>query len=165
MGADIVSSGEARIRKTVLARIAPGEDVFCALREVCRKHGIRSGHIATMIGSLRSADVVCVTAHPEDPSRAVYLDPLHLEGYLELVGVQGIIGEDDKGELNIHLHVILAGGDAVPAAGHLADTGNNRILATAEAVISSFSCAEFRRSLDEETGFVLFKVREEPREK
>ena len=165
MRADSVSSGEALINKTVLVRIAPGEDVFCALREVCRKHDIRSGHIATMIGSLRSADVVCVTSHPEDPSRAVYLDPLHLEEYLELVGVQGIIGEDDKGELNIHLHVVLAGADSAPAAGHLADTGNNRIFATAEAVINGFKGAEFRRSLDKETVFVLFKVREGPREK
>ena len=120
-----------------------------------------------MIGSLRSADVVCVTTHPEDPSRAVYLDPLHLEEYLELVGVQGIIGEDDKGELNIHLHVVLAGADSdsAPAAGHLADTGNNRIFATAEAVINGFKGAEFRRSPDKETVFVLFKVREGPREK
>jgi len=118
-----------------------------------------------MIGSLRLEDVVCVTAHPEDPSRAVYLDPLHLEEYLELVGVQGIIGEDDKGELNIHLHVVLAGAASAPAAGHLADTGNNRIFATAEAVINGFKGAEFRRSLDKETVFVLFKVREGPREK
>lgn len=165
MRADIVSSGEARISKTVLARISPGEDVFSTLREVCRKHGIRSGHIATMIGSLRSADVICVTAHPEDPSRAVYLDPLHMEGYLELVGVQGIIGEDDRGDLSIHLHVVIAESDMKPTAGHLADTGNNRILATAEVVINSFSGAEFKRSFDEETGFVLFKVREESREK
>ena len=46
-----------------------------------------------------------------------------------------------------------------PVAGHLADRGENRVLATAEVVINGFSGAEFVRSFDEETGFVLFKVR------
>lgn len=153
-----ISSAETRGNRTFLVRIAPGEDVFQALRSVCLKHGVRCGHIATMIGSLRSADVVCVTSDPSEPTRAVYLEPLHLEGYLELVTIQGILGEDDKGEVSIHLHAVVVGSDMKPVAGHLADTGKNIVLATAEVVINGFEGAGFRRSFDEETGFTLFKV-------
>ncbi len=159
MAAERVSSAEGRISSTVLGRVSPGEDIFSAVREICARHGIRSGHIGSMIGSLRSADVVCVTPDPENPGRAVYLEPLHLEGCIELITVAGIIGVDDKGELSVHLHGVLAGSDMKPVAGHLADKGENRVLATAEIVINGFSGAEFIRSHDEETGFVLFKVR------
>ena len=159
MSAERVSSAPGTISATVLGRIAPGEDLFAAVREICTRHGIRSGHIATMIGSLRSADVVCVTPDPENPGRAVYLEPLRMEGSIELITVAGIIGLDDRGDLSVHLHGVLAGSDMKPVAGHLADRGENRVLATAEVVINGFSGAEFVRSFDEETGFVLFKVR------
>lgn len=152
-----VSSAEGAVKKTILARIAPGEDLFSALGEICVRHGIRSGHIATMIGSLRSADVVCVTADPENPERSVYLEPFRMEGSIELITADGIIGEDDEGNLSIHLHAVLAGSDRAPLAGHLADRGETRVLSTVEAVISVFSGAKFLRSFDEETGFVLFR--------
>lgn len=157
MNSDRVSSAEAGTAKTILARIAPGEDLFAALGEICARHGIRSGHIATMIGSLRSADVVCVTADPENPERSVYLEPFRMEGRIELVTVDGIIGEDDRGNLSVHLHAVLAGSDMKPLAGHLADRGENLVLATVETVINVFSGAMFLRSFDEETGFVLFR--------
>lgn len=158
MKADRVASAEGRIEKTILARVAPGEDIFAAIREICRRHGVRSGHIATLIGSLRSADVVCVTEDPDDPSKSVYLEPLRMEGRLELVTGTGVMGPDDQGDLSIHIHGVIADSDMKPVAGHLVDSGANIVLATAEMVINSFSGAEFSRSFDEETAFVLFKV-------
>lgn len=154
---DRIFSAEGTAGKTVLARIAPGEDLFASLAEICARHGIRSGYIASMIGSLRSADVVCVTADPENPERSVYLEPFRMEGRIELVTAAGVIGEDDRGDLSVHLHGVLAGSDMKPVAGHLADRGETRVLATAEAVIVGFSGAGFIRSFDEETGFVLFR--------
>lgn len=153
-----VESKQATIDKAVLVRIAPKEDVFEALRAACEREDIRYGHIA-MIGSLRSASVVAVTGDPKNPGRAVYLEPTHFEGFLELVTVQGFVGENETGDREIHLHVVLAGEDLKPVAGHLADTGRNRVLATVEAVITSYGGAKFVRALDGETGFVLFRVR------
>lgn len=159
MKPDRVASAEGRIEKTILARVAPGEDIFAAIREICRRHEIRSGYIATLIGSLISADVVCVTEDPDDPTRSVYPEPLRMEGRLELVTGSGIIGTDDRGRLSIHIHGLLSDEYMDPVAGHLVDSGANIVLATAELVINSFFGAEFSRSFDEETGFVLFKVR------
>nr|HPR91069.1 DNA-binding protein [Synergistaceae bacterium] len=113
----------------------------------------------TMIGSLRTASLVCVTPDPANPGRVVYLEPRTVEGPLELIAVQGVFGwDDDKDELSIHLHAQVAGEDLRPLAGHLADTGKNRILATAEIVLDVFEGAELKRSFDEETGFTLFKI-------
>ncbi|HPE65460.1 MAG TPA: DNA-binding protein [Synergistales bacterium] len=159
METERVSSAAAEIGRTILVRLAPGEDVFEGLRTVCERHGLRSGRIATMIGSLRAASLVCVTPDPDAPGRVVYLEPRTIEGPLELIAVQGVFGwDDDKDELSIHLHAQVAGEDLRPFAGHLADTGKNRILATAEIVLDVFEGAELRRSFDEETGFTLFKI-------
>ena len=202
METERVSSAVASIARTVLVRLAPGEDLFCGLRTVCERHGLRSGRIATMIGSLRTASLVCVTPDPANPGRVVYLEPRTVEGPLELIAAL-LLGisenplvillminiillfagmlldaisiayvflpilapvivtfgwDDEKQELSIHLHAQVAGEDLRPLAGHLADTGKNRILATAEIVIDVFDEAELRRSFDEETGFVLFKI-------
>jgi len=159
METERVSSAETAIGRTILVRLAPGEDVFEGLRTVCERHGLRSGRIATMIGSLRTASLVCVTPDPANPGRVVYLEPRTVEGPLELIAVQGVFGRDDeKDELSIHLHAQVAGEDLRPLAGHLADTGKNRILATAEIVLDAFEGPELRRSFDEETGFTLFKI-------
>ena len=158
MATERVSSAEAVIGRTVLVRLAPGEDVFEGLRAVCERHGLRSGRIATMIGSLRAASLVCVTPDPVNPGRVVYLDPRSVDGPLELIAVQGVFGPDETGDVSIHLHAQVAGEDLRPFAGHLADTGKNRILATAEIVLDVFESAELRRSFDEETGFTLFKI-------
>lgn len=158
METERISSAITTIGRTLLVRLAPGEDVFEGLRAVCERHALRSGRIATMIGSLRSASLVCVTPDPANPGRVVYLEPRTVDGPLELITVQGVFGPDDTGAVSIHLHAQVAGEDLHPLAGHLADTGKNRILATAEIVIDVFDGVEFRRSLDEETGFVLFKI-------
>ena len=85
METERVSSAVASIARTVLVRLAPGEDLFCGLRTVCERHGLRSGRIATMIGSLRTASLVCVTPDPANPGRVVYLEPRTVEGPLELI--------------------------------------------------------------------------------
>ncbi|MGI6783735.1 MAG: PPC domain-containing DNA-binding protein [Aminivibrio sp.] len=156
MNPERVSTVEAGPVRTVLVRVAPGEDLFEALSEVCARYGIESGYIASMIGSLKTADVVCVTEDPENPERSVYLEPYRMEGRIELVTASGIIGQED-GRLSLHLHGVVAGSDMKPLAGHLADRGETKVLSTVEAVIGVFSGAKFLRSFDEETGFVLFR--------
>ncbi|MPM69111.1 hypothetical protein SDC9_116055 [bioreactor metagenome] len=45
-----------------------------------------------------------------------------------------------------------------PLAGHIVDSGHNKVLATVEVVINVFSDVQMLRSFDEETRFTLFKV-------
>lgn len=143
--------------RSVLVRLTPGEDLFEGLRVACTRHGLRSGRIATMIGSLSMASLVCVAPDPANPGRVAYLEPRTMEGPLELIAAQGIFGPDESEELSIHLHAQVAGENLRPFAGHLADTGSNRVLVTAEIVLDIFEKAEFMRSYDAETGFVLFQ--------
>lgn len=151
------------VSRMIVARFGPDEDIFESLRLLCQKMDVESGCISTMIGSLQCATLVCVT---EDfpGGQARYLDPVQMVGPLEFIGAQGIIGRNEDGEIDIHLHGAVAGEDMHAVAGHFAPSGNNRVLATVEVVISIFSDVQMLRSYDEETGFNLFKVTEKKRE-
>ena len=80
MNPERVSTVEAGPVRTVLVRVAPGEDLFEALSEVCARYGIESGYIASMIGSLKTADVVCVTEDPETRSGPSTWNPTEWRG-------------------------------------------------------------------------------------
>jgi predicted DNA-binding protein with PD1-like motif len=145
------------LSQMIVARFGPEEDIFESLEALCREKNIESGSICTMIGSLESATLVCVT-EDSPGGQAHYLDPVEIIGPLEFVGAQGIIGKNEEGELSIHLHGVVAGEDMHPLAGHIVDSGHNKVLATVEVVINVFSDVQMLRSFDEETRFTLFKV-------
>lgn len=153
-----VEAFETTISKTVVARLSPGTDIFEGLREICRNKGIRSGTIVTMLGSLWSATLVCVTPDHTSEIGAKYFPPITIEGPLELIGAQGMIGLKD-GEISVHLHGTVGTDEMEPVAGHMVDNGNTRVLATMEIVIQAFSDLDLERVHDKETDFILFKMR------
>ena len=55
--------------------------------------------------------------------QARYLDPVQMAGPLEFIGAQGIIGRNEDGEIDIHLHGAVAGEDMHAVAGHFAPSG------------------------------------------
>ncbi len=156
-----IEAYETNISKTVVVRFSPGVDIFKGLREVCSEKGITSGTIITMLGSLRSATLVCVTPDLTRETGARYFDPIEIEGPLELIGAQGIIGLEDGG-ISIHLHGTVGTDEMEPIAGHIVDNGRTLVLATMEIVVQGFGSVDLIRSYDEETEFVRFDLKKKP---
>lgn len=153
-----VEAYETSISKTIVARLSPGTEIFEGLRYICRKNGISSGTIVTMLGSLWSATLVCVTPDHTSEIGAKYFPPITIEGPLELIGAQGMIGLKE-GEISVHLHGTVGTDEMEPIAGHMVDNGSTKVLATMEIVIQAFSDLELERVHDEETDFILFKMK------
>lgn len=153
---------ETGISKTVVARLLPGTDLFEGIRKICISKSISAGNIVTMLGSLRSATLVCVTPDPTSETGAKYFEPITIEGPLELIGAQGMIGMED-GKVSIHLHGTVGTDEMEPIAGHIVDSGTTPVLATMEIVIQGFSDVELERVYDEKTDFILFNMKESPR--
>lgn len=154
---------ETGISKTVVARLLPGTDLFEGIRRICISKNITAGNIVTMLGSLQSATLVCVTPDPTSETGAKYFEPITIEGPLELIGAQGMIGMEN-GTVSVHLHGTVGTDEMEPIAGHIVDSGITPVLATMEIVIQGFSDVELERVYDEKTDFILFnmKSREEP---
>lgn len=89
-------------------------------------------------------------------SREMGVDPI--EGPLEMLSSQGLIGLDVNGELSVHLHMLVSDRYMRVYGGHFIE-GGNIVAATGEIVIHEVENIELNRQFDEQTGFEIFKVK------
>ncbi len=152
-----IQSAPATRGKTVISRLLPDSDLILGIKRVCVEHQIRQASITTAIGTLSHAELVYVVPDRSSILGVKYVEPTRIEGPLELLSGQGMIGEDDQGELSVHLHGVLSGPDMKLFGGHLVENGNP-VLATVEVTIQEILGIGMKRSYDRETGFVLFQL-------
>ena len=150
---------ESSIKRIIVGRIPKGIDLITGIKEVCKAHGIKYGYIASMLGSLKTGRFIYAIPGEGAILGFKYSEPVNLEGPLELLASQGIIGLDDAtGDLSVHLHLVVSDKYMRVFGGHFVDGGND-VAATAEIVIHEIDNAEFHRGFDEETGFNIFKIK------
>jgi len=85
---------------------------------------------------------------------AGYSDPINLDGPLELLSAQGTIGQEQNGDLFIHMHGLLSDQDGNVHGGHLIK-GENPVLITCEIMISAVEGVRIKRRYDPETEMKL----------
>ena len=148
----------AGIKRIVVGRIPRGEDLLTGIKEICNEYGIRNGYITSLLGSLDTGRFIYAIPSEAGKIGFVYSEPVEVEGPLELLAGQGLIGTEDSGELSVHLHMLVSDKYMRVFGGHFID-GGNVVAATAEIVIHEIENAEYKRQFDEETGFKLFKIK------
>lgn len=149
---------QTNIKRVVTGRIPRGIDLIAGIKQICIENNIKHGYIPMCIGSLITARIIYAIPDKNAPIDFVYCSPVDIEGPLELLYVQGLIGLEDTGEQSLHLHTLLSDKDMKVIGGHVVE-GGNIVAATAEIVIHELDEAEFIRQFDEQTGFRLFKIR------
>ena len=142
--------------KKVVARLLPGTDLLAGIREICLQTGVSSGVIVSVLGSLKQAEIVYAVPDKAGKIGIKYHDPVRINGPLELLACQGIVGKSGDGELSIHLHGLMSDPEMRVFGGHFLENVNP-VLATAEILIQETADVEMIREQDEETGFPLFK--------
>lgn len=149
---------EAGIKRVIVGRIPRGEDLLTGIKEICSEYGIKNGYITNLLGSLDTGRFIY--AIPEEKAQIgfVYSGNTDVDGPLELLAGQGLIGTEDSGELSIHLHMLVSDKYMRVFGGHFVE-GGNRVAATAEIVIHEIENAQYKRQFDEQTGFKLFKIK------
>lgn len=149
---------DSDIKRIVVGRIPKNTDLLTGIKEVCKSYDISHGYIASLIGSLKNGRFVYAINDEKAKMGIRYSDPVLLDGPLEILAGQGIIGLEDTDELSVHLHMLISDEKMRVFGGHFIDGGND-VLVTAEIIIHEIDEVENRRVYDEDTGFLLFKVR------
>ena len=149
---------EAKIKRVIVGRIPRGEDLLTGIREICNEYGVKNGYITSLLGSLNTGRFIYAIPDEAGQIGFVYSNPVDVEGPIELLAGQGLIGTEDSGELSIHLHMLVSDKYMRVFGGHFVE-GGNIIAATAEIVIHEIEGAEYQRKFDEQTGFKLFKIK------
>lgn len=147
---------EAKMGRVIFGRLYPGTDLIGGLLDLCRGEGIRYGFIPTIIGSLAKASFIYAVPDSQAILKISYSQPVEIQGPLEFIGGQGIIGVSGSGSAMIHFHGVVSDKDRKVHSGHFIE-GGNPILATMEVVIQELNQIRLVKSLDNETGFPLFK--------
>ena len=121
-------------------RVKPGAELTAGIADYCRRHGITSGVVLGIIGSLKSARLNYLI---ELPGKYV---PQDYAGPLEIVAAQGSIARKD-GETLLHVHIQLSS-RAGCFGGHLAA---GEVFSTAEVAIGELA-QQLTRYTDDYTG-------------
>lgn len=149
---------ESSIKRVVAGRIPRGVDLITGIKQICNEHNIKHGYIPMCIGSLITGRIIYAIPDENAPIDFIYSKPVDIEGPLELLYAQGLIGQEDTGELSVHIHMLVSDPNMRVFGGHTIE-GGNIVAATGEIIIHELDEAEFVRQFDEQTGFRLFKIK------
>jgi len=152
----IVSEGH--LSRMFMIRVLPGSDVIEGIREACQQLDIKSCSITSCIGSLQRASFL-IAVPMNNKIGAGYSDPKVLEGPLELLSGQGSIGQEERGEIFIHLHGVVSDKDGNIYGGHLIK-GKNPVLITCEVMVSQIEGIHMIRAYDPDVDMKVFFPKE-----
>jgi predicted DNA-binding protein with PD1-like motif len=104
---------EAKFGKVIVARLEHKKEIIAEIKEICKKKGIKSGFIPTLIGGLAEAELISMK----------YADvkyenkKLKHTGPFEVKGVGTIAMDGD--EVSPHIHIVLGKYGNECVSGHL----------------------------------------------
>ncbi len=141
--------------RKIVGRLLPGSDLIKGIEEICRHHDVSGASILSVIGSLKKATIVYAITDDTRKIGIRYSDPARIEGPLELLACQGMIGQTEDGQLITHLHGLISDPQMTVYGGHFIEDGNP-VLATAEILLQECRDVQLIKKQDAETGFPLF---------
>ncbi len=127
-------------KKVHVFRVKPKQELLGSIASYCREHGIKSGVVIGIIGSVERAKLNYLMELPGKYEGVEY------DGPLEIVCAQGSVALKDN-ELIVHIHIQLSEQKACHG-GHLAEA---IVFSTAEVVIAELDY-QLKRQFDSYTG-------------
>lgn len=145
-------SAVGTIRRAVVLRIQPGEDLLEGIEAGCARYGIKYGIITSCIGSLERIYLNYYFAPKDDSS-----DPFGKERDLDLrepcvlISGQGLICENADGSgLDVHLHAVMRDNYGKVYGSHI-PKGNNIVQYTVDVCVEEVGGMRLLREWEEET--------------
>lgn len=135
-------------KRTIIARMRPGEDILETLEGLVKKYDIRGGQLQ-LIGAVARAHLGYF-----DRDEGKYKD-FTVEEDLEVVSGMGNISRLQDDTIVVHTHMVVADEQGRCYGGHL--LRGCEVSVTIEVVINEFE-DEIQRTKDEVTGLNLLKL-------
>ncbi len=118
-----ISTLAGRPGRLIAASVKPGGQLTDSIEEVCRRHGVRTAVIASVIGTVEDLYL----RNPRDRTRlpirqehewADDIDTVHLRRKMEILSIQGNVAMLD-GELWAHCHGLFSEAGGQVRGGHV----------------------------------------------
>lgn len=119
-----MATPKAKLGKIVVRQLPTNADLMQSIKKVCVDEGIHSGIILTAVGSLHKLTVEGVVRSTTTGSGTAFGPPKVIPGPLQLLTLGGFIFQNDKGEMDVHLHITVADTDGKINGAHLIEGGS-----------------------------------------
>ena len=136
------------ISKILVVRLQRGENVIDSIKQACEKNNIKNAVVISMIGSFDGVAFYDPIINPKERCGISYGDPITIAGPMQLLTAQGEICQDDKGEVNVHLHATLADSKGIAYGGHISGLVN-RVLNTINVFIGVIESVDMSYEYDD----------------
>jgi predicted DNA-binding protein with PD1-like motif len=134
-------------QKTYVLIFETGDEVMSNLKAFARDNRLGGSHF-TAIGAFQDAVLGYFDWTKKDYKR------MPVREQVEVVSLVGDVAEDERGEPQIHAHVVLGKSDGAALGGHLLEA---HVRPTLEVTLIE-SSKHLRRKHDQETGLALIQL-------
>ena len=140
--------------KVLPITLPPGKDLFESLKTACQENGIRYAAILSTVGSLHQLTVETVIASKDSKTGTERSPRKVIPGPLQLMSLEGIIYDSEKGEMDDHVHGLFADQDGVIHSGHLVE-GGSPIATRLVTVLGEIVGVKVVERLDKQSGHLV----------
>jgi predicted DNA-binding protein with PD1-like motif len=138
---------QGQVGRICFFRIFSDEDLFESIRKSVEECGVKAGAFF-LIGTLKNA----VLGYYKEGR----YEHIRIDSPLEIASCMGNVSVDEKNEVMIHPHIVVADEKGKCFGGHLMP--GSQVAATAELVIIEASDLSLQREFDETTKLKLWKL-------
>jgi hypothetical protein len=136
------------IKNIHFLRIPTGEDLVSSIFALCEHAKINTAVLVSCVGSLKKATFQWSKYSPETLRKSVRTDPFILDGPIELLSAQGLVGIDTETQEPInHFHVTLCDQEGKTYGGHIT-MGGNIVHSTMDVVLLEIDKINLRTTYD-----------------
>jgi predicted DNA-binding protein with PD1-like motif len=154
-----VTTAHGTIGDVIVARILPATDLISGILETCRITGIETGVITSCVGSLKRAQFHWSIPSTKTKRGSKRTEPIILEGPIELLNGQGLIGKAQGEEYLVHFHATLCDKEGKVYGGHLFE-GGNLVHSTMDVVIVELQGIHLEPFYDQEIDLTVVTAKE-----
>jgi len=132
---DKLSYREIRQGRRFMIRVLPGTRLVDELLQFARLVDLHHAAIVSAVGSVRAVEFSDIQAGARLPITGPRMPVHHVEGPLDLLGLEGNLVPNETGKVDAHLHIFAAKSSGEAVGGHLIDA---EVFATCEIIISEY---------------------------
>ncbi|MCD8492502.1 MAG: DNA-binding protein [Geovibrio sp.] len=149
---------EAKLLRTFIIKIQPGEDLVEKLAATVREIGIDHAVVTSALGSVTDVKFRGIKAGAKLPITVPRMTVHNIEGPLELLGLSGNFFPDASGRTDCHLHIQMSKSSGEVIGGHLFSA---KVFASCEIMISELHTEGIERHYSKTGGTATIFIEEE----
>lgn len=140
-----------------IIKITPGENLTTRLLQFAHVADVRYAMIVSAVGSVKNVKLRGIKTGAKLPITIPRVTIHHIEGPLELLGLQGNIVPGESDLLDCHFHIMMSKSNGEVVGGHLYDA---EVFATCEIVLTELDVEGVERHVSKVGGIPTIYIDE-----